>query len=99
MHQPVAISEFLKDVWYGTVSHAIAFYLRGPCANRSFFLFFAQPLDWARRAGNVVVRNVHDSGGHFAALESPDLLLGDVRAFWGNASLSDVGSFGGRYDG
>jgi len=38
VHQPVAISEFLKDAWYGTVSHAIAFYLRGPCANRSFFL-------------------------------------------------------------
>ncbi|MCJ1435051.1 hypothetical protein MMC27_004421 [Xylographa pallens] len=69
VHQPVAISEFLADFWFGT------------------------PLDWARRGGNVVVRNVHNSGGHFAALESPDLLLSDIRAFWGNASLSNVGVF------
>ncbi|KAL6720191.1 hypothetical protein ACLMJK_002112 [Lecanora helva] len=69
VHQPVAISEFPKDIWYGT------------------------PLDWARRNGNVVVRNAHNSGGHFAAVESPDLLLGDIRAFWGNVSLSNVGVF------
>lgn len=66
--QPVAISEFPKDVEYGV------------------------PLDWARRGGNVVVRNVHTSGGHFAATESPGLLLGDIRAFWGDASLSNLGN-------
>ncbi|CAF9916642.1 MAG: hypothetical protein HETSPECPRED_002970 [Heterodermia speciosa] len=69
VHQPVAISEFPKDIWYGT------------------------PLDWARRKGNVVTRNFHYSGGHFAAVESPDLLLGDIRAFWGNSSLSNVSLF------
>ncbi|MCJ1403037.1 hypothetical protein MMC11_006259 [Xylographa trunciseda] len=69
VHQPVAISEFPADFWYGT------------------------PLDWARRGGNVVVRNVHSKGGHFAAVETPDLLLGDIRTFWGNASLSNVGVF------
>ena len=67
--QPVAISEFPKDIWYGT------------------------PLDWARRYGNVVVRNVYDRGGHFAAVETPDLLLHDIWSFWGNASLSNVGVF------
>ena len=56
-------------------------------------LILLKPLEWARRKGNVVVRNVHNTGGHFAALESPDLLLGDIRAFWGNSSLSNVGIF------
>ena len=51
------------------------------------------PLDWARCGGNVVVGNVHDSGGHFAGMESPILLLRDIRAFWGNATLSNVGVF------
>lgn len=40
-----------------------------------------------------MVRNVHTSGGHFAALESPELLLRDIRAFWGNDSLSNVDVF------
>ncbi|TVY58560.1 Juvenile hormone epoxide hydrolase [Lachnellula suecica] len=48
------------------------------------------PLDWARRLGNVVVRNVHAFGGHFAAVETPDALLGDIREFWGNETLSGL---------
>jgi len=67
--QPVAISEFPKDIWFGT------------------------PLDWARRSGNVVQRIVHNTGGHFAALETPELLLQDIYTFWSNDSLSNVGVF------
>lgn len=55
-----------------------------------------KPLDWAKRKGNVVARYKHESGGHFAAVESPDILLNDIRTFWGNPSLSNVGSFGGE---
>lgn len=52
-----------------------------------------QPLDWAQRGGNVVLRTVHDRGGHFAAVETPDLLLGDIRTFFGDESLSNTGIF------
>ncbi|MCJ1441978.1 MAG: hypothetical protein MMC23_002470 [Stictis urceolatum] len=68
IHQPVAISEFPKDIW-------------------------STPLSWARRYGNVVQKRVHDKGGHFAAFEVPDLLLADIREFWGNGSLSGVDVF------
>jgi hypothetical protein len=49
---------------------------------------YTQPIDWAQRTGNVVRRTVHDSGGHFAAVESPDALLSDIRSFFGNKTLS-----------
>ncbi|KAK7033812.1 EHN domain-containing protein [Favolaschia claudopus] len=45
------------------------------------------PRSWIRRTGNVVFERVHDAGGHFAAHEVPELLVGDVRkmfrAVWG----------------
>jgi hypothetical protein len=37
-----------------------------------------------------VVRNVHTFGGHFAAFQTPDILLGDIWAFWGNKTLSGL---------
>lgn len=36
------------------------------------------------------MRNVHPFGGHFAAVETPDVLLGDIWAFWGNKTLSGL---------
>jgi len=36
----------------------------------------------AERADNIVHWTEFDRGGHFAALEQPDLLVGDVRAFF-----------------
>jgi epoxide hydrolase len=33
-------------------------------------------------SGNITRWTEHDSGGHFAAMEVPDLLVGDVRAFF-----------------
>ena len=32
---------------------------------------------------NVVHWTEHERGGHYAALEVPDLLVGDIRAFFG----------------
>jgi pimeloyl-ACP methyl ester carboxylesterase len=41
---------------------------------------------YAERANNVVHWSDFDAGGHFAALETPDLLVADIRAFF--ASLA-----------
>lgn len=39
------------------------------------------PKDWARSLGPVVFEGTHESGGHFAAWESPDEFAGDVKLF------------------
>lgn len=44
-------------------------------------LYTAPPRTWAERAYNVVRWTDMPSGGHFAAMERPDLLIEDVRAF------------------
>ncbi|GAA2321868.1 hypothetical protein GCM10010234_79650 [Streptomyces hawaiiensis] len=36
----------------------------------------------AERSENIVRWTEFDRGGHFAAMEQPDLLVGDVRAFF-----------------
>ena len=52
----------------------------------------------------MLVRNVHTSGGHFAALESPDILLADIKEFWKKGGLGglqvklDVGARSGVVD-
>jgi pimeloyl-ACP methyl ester carboxylesterase len=37
---------------------------------------------WAQRENNVVYWSEFERGGHFAALEVPELLVGDVREFF-----------------
>ena len=37
---------------------------------------------FAERSNNIVHWSEFDRGGHFAAMEQPDLLIGDVRAFY-----------------
>lgn len=39
------------------------------------------PKAWAATTGNLVWHKQHSSGGHFAAMEKPDLLLADVEDF------------------
>ncbi|KAI9053690.1 hypothetical protein LZ554_002643 [Drepanopeziza brunnea f. sp. 'monogermtubi'] len=39
------------------------------------------PKSWAAAAGNLVFYREHDTGGHFAALEKPEVLLGDIEDF------------------
>lgn len=56
-------------------------------------LWYRTPLDWAKRTGNVVSSVRHDRGGHFAALDAPDLLVADVRAFFGDRELSGTQAF------
>jgi len=43
---------------------------------------FACPFSWITRTYNVVQRTEMPKGGHFAALEQPDLLLDDMRKFF-----------------
>ena len=40
------------------------------------------PFRWITRTYNVVQRTEMPKGGHFAALEQPDLLLDDIRKFF-----------------
>ena len=40
------------------------------------------PESWARNLYNVTRFSRFDRGGHFAALEQPDLLIADIRAFF-----------------
>ena len=42
----------------------------------------APPREWIERAFNLRQHTVMPSGGHFAALEEPDLLVDDIRAFF-----------------
>jgi len=39
------------------------------------------PRAWAERGGNLVWHRKHDKGGHFAAMERPEDLAGDVEDF------------------
>jgi hypothetical protein len=67
--QPIAISEFPKDIWYRT------------------------PLDWAQRGGNVQYRTLHERGGHFPSLDTPELLLEDIWRFFCDEKMSRTDVF------
>jgi hypothetical protein len=56
-------------------------------------LWYKTPIEWARRGGNVKQNIVHKTGGHFATLTSPDLLLEDIWRFFGNRELSETKMF------
>ena len=47
---------------------------------------FACPLRWAKPIYNVVQYTQMPRGGHFAAMEQPDLLVKDVRKFFASVS-------------
>ncbi|KAL7929012.1 Alpha/Beta hydrolase protein [Trichoderma chlorosporum] len=57
-------------------------------------LGFRMPMEWARRGGNnVLKRTVHNQGGHFAARETPDVLVDDIRVWFGDRDLSGTNVF------
>src|SRR6202046_3377845 len=49
---------------------------------------FACPFSWITHTYNVVQRTEMPKGGHFAALEQPDLLVQDIRAFFAKLNAS-----------
>jgi len=56
-------------------------------------LWYRTPLDWAQRGGNVKIRTVHETGGHFASLTNADLLLKDMWSFFADRELSSTSVF------
>ena len=57
--------------------------IRVPCAVASFPVEISHPpREWAERSYNVVRWTEMPWGGHFAALEEPELLAEDIRAFF-----------------
>ncbi|EDN96570.1 hypothetical protein SS1G_01496 [Sclerotinia sclerotiorum 1980 UF-70] len=56
-------------------------------------LGYKTPTSWLQRWANVTYEVNHSRGGHFAAHEVPDLLLENIRTFWGDSSLSNVDQF------
>ncbi|EXJ82861.1 hypothetical protein A1O3_06676 [Capronia epimyces CBS 606.96] len=51
----------------------------------SFFPYeiLPAPISWVRTTGNLVWSRIHTEGGHFAALERPDVFLQDLEDFAG----------------
>ncbi|KAK6064579.1 epoxide hydrolase [Seiridium cupressi] len=51
----------------------------------------ALPDVWTRQLGNIVYEKNHERGGHFAAWEKPEALIGDLRTMFGkNGGASGV---------
>ena len=64
--QPWAINEYIKKPFgYSYFPREVA----------------PAPRSWSATTGNLVWHRQHSEGGHFAALEKPELLLGDVEDF------------------
>ncbi|KAL7790692.1 Alpha/Beta hydrolase protein [Trichoderma afarasin] len=70
-------------------------YVKQPVAISQFphDIWYRTPLEWAKRNGNVKWSAVHEKGGHFPALETPEVLAGDVQQFFGNAEESGTKVF------
>lgn len=65
--------------------HATADWGRAPSATPVGVAAFAEDVAirrYGEQANNIVHWSDFDRGGHFAAMEAPDLLVGDVRAFF-----------------
>ncbi|KAK4083916.1 uncharacterized protein Triagg1_1578 [Trichoderma aggressivum f. europaeum] len=70
-------------------------YVNQPVAISQFphDIWYHTPLEWAKRNGNVKWSAVHEKGGHFPALETPEVLARDVRRFFGDAEESGTKVF------
>ncbi|ORY82633.1 Alpha/Beta hydrolase protein [Protomyces lactucae-debilis] len=49
---------------------------------------YKMPRAWARRWAHVVTFDTHDKGGHFAATETPEVLVDDFRRFYAKLQTS-----------
>ncbi len=54
---------------------------RRPCCSLPHDVL-PQPRKWAERYFNLKRWNVSEQGGHFAPMETPDLLVNDIREFF-----------------
>ena len=53
------------------------------------------PHTWGETLGEVVLQSVHESGGHFAAWERPEAVVGDLGRMFGREGVCR-GVVGGR---
>jgi microsomal epoxide hydrolase len=88
----VMTDSFATGAWYyrGLLEEAPAFQEGERCETPTAFanfpgepLYTAPPRSFAERAYNIVRWSEMPRGGHFAAMEEPDLFVADVRA-WGH---------------
>ena len=82
----------LQDGAIGIMAINLLPYVSQPVAISQFpyDIGYRTPLSWAQQAGNVVSRAVHDKGGHFPALTDTQVLLQDIRKFFGDRKLSNT---------
>lgn len=76
-----------------TVPHGVSFFPKElrqfPLAYVNYVFFTMQPLTqgrshrWVKAATNLVFHSEHASGGHFAAHEKPEAIVGDLRKMFG----------------
>jgi microsomal epoxide hydrolase len=58
------------------------YYVKKPLGHSWFMKEIAPaPRAWAEKTGNLVFYRQHEIGGHFAALEQPELMKGDIQDF------------------
>jgi microsomal epoxide hydrolase len=91
----VMTDSFATGAWYyrGLIEEGgVAFQAGERCETPTAFanfpgepLYSAPPRSWAGRAYNIVRWTDMPRGGHFAAMEEPDLFVDDVRA-WGKTA-------------
>jgi microsomal epoxide hydrolase len=93
----VMTDSFTTGAWYyrGLIEEGgVAFKEGERCETPTAFanfpgepLYTAPPKSWAERAYNISRWSEMPRGGHFAAMEEPDLFVGDVRA-WGREAAA-----------
>lgn len=70
-----------RAAWSGQPSPAMM-YVNVPTGVSIFPAEAPTPVEWAKRMANVQSFHKMEKGGHFAALEVPDLWVGEIRTFF-----------------
>ena len=74
-----------------TRENAWTSYLKTPLGYSMFPKELARPpLDWVRAVAYLSWHREHDKGGHFAATEQPDLLVQDLRDWFGSETVQEA---------
>lgn len=66
-------------------------YIKTPIGFSSFPKELARPpLDWVKAVANLQFYREHDRGGHFPSVECPELLIHDLRQWFGSRTVKAV---------
>jgi pimeloyl-ACP methyl ester carboxylesterase len=84
---PTSMRDYFDNRWYG-ITPGPQDFVRVPTAVAVFAHQFVSdgtpPREWAERLYNIVQWTEMHSGAHFAAMEEPELLAGDIVRFFAN---------------